>query len=192
VWNRGSVTGTTGRDRWLQARTLNELGAAMAAWLQGEINFQPAYGGPEPDPETAELVPVLAQINRAGYLTDFSQPGERTADASWTQRAAVTGFCGHAIANQLRARLIATDLIVLTFDPLSFQFTQIVVSLDGAAENTWVGGPLDDDNIIHFYGEDVHPDGVEALRAAWQVHILDPTWGRNDYLWPQLLDALNN
>ncbi len=29
-----------------------------------------------------------------------------------------------------------------------------------------------------------HPDAVAAVRAAWQVAIIDPGWGRNTILWP--------
>ncbi|MEU3220116.1 hypothetical protein [Streptomyces sp. NPDC006971] len=81
------------RRRWSSARTVAELGELMALWLEGEIasrpGYQPRFG---PDEETAHLVPVLAALCRAGYVTTCSQPGlaELGFDGRWwEQRAAV-------------------------------------------------------------------------------------------------------
>lgn len=81
------------RRRWRGARTLADLGELMALWLEGTIasrpGYQPRYG---PDEETEHLVPDLAALCRAGYVTTCSQPG--LADTGfdgrwWQQRAAV-------------------------------------------------------------------------------------------------------
>ncbi|GAA5083032.1 DUF6919 domain-containing protein [Streptomyces similanensis] len=81
------------RRRWASARTLGDLGELMALWLEGEIGsrpgYQPRYG---PDEETEHLVPVLAALCRAGYVTTCSQPGLAGPGYDgrrWEQRAAV-------------------------------------------------------------------------------------------------------
>jgi hypothetical protein len=86
------------RDRlaWQSANTVADLGGLMARWLEGDLKswpgYQPGYG---PDDETRRLIPTLAALNRAGFLTDSSQPGEMGPGfdgAWWSQRAAVSGF----------------------------------------------------------------------------------------------------
>lgn len=94
------------RRRWHTAHTIAELGDLMAQWLEGRIEsrpgYQPRYG---PDEETAQLVPTLAALCRAGYITTCSQPGFAGTGADglwWEQRAAV--------------ELVVTDPVLL--DPL--------------------------------------------------------------------------
>lgn len=168
---------------WAEARTLVELCELTAKWLEGGITYQPGYGAAGPDPETSALVPVLARVNRAGFLTEFSQPGER----EWQQRAAVGGFCDEAVMWQLRAAAFCTDLVVLPYAPGSpNDALQIPVTLDRDEESTWVGGALEPADLVYHYGYDVHRDGVLALVDSWQVTVLDPVWGRNDLLWKTL------
>lgn len=80
------------RRSWRSARTISDLGELMALWLEGKIasrpGYQPRYG---PDDETAHLVPTLAALCRAGYVTTCSQPGFAGTGADglwWEQRAA--------------------------------------------------------------------------------------------------------
>lgn len=87
--------GRADRRRWLSAQTTADLGELMALWLEGEIasrpGYQPRYG---PDEETTHLVPTLAALCRAGYITTCSQPGEAGTGVNglwWEQRAAVEG-----------------------------------------------------------------------------------------------------
>ncbi|MEV5440799.1 hypothetical protein AB0K80_33070 [Streptomyces sp. NPDC052682] len=81
------------RRLWKSAKTVADLGELMARWLKGEIasrpGYQPRFG---PDEETAHLVPTLAALCRAGYVTTCSQPGFAGTGADglwWEQRAAV-------------------------------------------------------------------------------------------------------
>ena len=85
---------TADRQAWEAARTLADLGELTAQWLEGAIASQPAYTpGCGPDPETAPLIPVLACCNRAGYVTNGSQPGE-----------AGTGYDGALVGTARRSR----------------------------------------------------------------------------------------
>ncbi|MEU3620089.1 hypothetical protein ABZ725_48600 [Streptomyces sp. NPDC006872] len=81
------------RRRWKSAKTVADLGELMARWLEGEIAFRPGYQ-PRfgPDEETEHLVPTLAALCRAGYVTAQSQygfVGTRAEGLWWEQRAAV-------------------------------------------------------------------------------------------------------
>ena len=111
--------------RTLESRAdLADLGELTARWLEGTIasipTVMPGYG---PDEETADLIPVLAACNRAGYVTTGSQPGEKPGRGHdgrlWTQRAAVQGFAGAAAVAALRACTAGTPLIVLPGRPAS-------------------------------------------------------------------------
>ncbi|MGW2748933.1 DUF6919 domain-containing protein [Streptomyces sp. NPDC001450] len=84
------------RNRWKAAQNVGQLGGLMALWLEGIIEsrpgYQPRFG---PDEETAHLVPSLAALCRAGFVTTGSQPGFAGTGADglwWEQRAAVEGL----------------------------------------------------------------------------------------------------
>ena len=36
----------------------------------------------------------------------------------------------------------------------------------------------------------VGAEAVEELRSSWTVHVIDPQWGRDRYLWEHMADAL--
>ena len=161
----------------------------MALWLEGVITYQPAYVGDYPDEETADSVEVLAAVNRVGYVTTFSQPGMPLKDGG-TQRAAVDGFCDEVMAERIGRALLLTDLVVVKQPPSTNSATQICVTVDDGEEFTWVGAPMDDENIDHYYTCDLNPTGLTALHKAWQVTIFDPCWGRNTLLWPAIRAAV--
>ena len=77
-------------SQWAEARTLLEVGELTAQWLEGRIPKSPWYRG-APDPETTEIVPVLAALNRIGFVTTMSQPG-RGLSEEYAQRAEVSGY----------------------------------------------------------------------------------------------------
>ncbi|MEU8741883.1 DUF6919 domain-containing protein [Streptomyces halstedii] len=83
----------TDRRRWQSARTGADLGELMALWLEGTIASRPGYAARYgPDEETEHLVPTLAALCRAGYITTCSQPGSAGTGVDgrwWEQRAAV-------------------------------------------------------------------------------------------------------
>lgn len=176
------------REPWLRARTLLELGELTAQWLEGGLTWLPGYNASVPDDETLHLVPILAALNRAGYVTDFSQPGYDLDADRCGQRAAVGGFCDEALADALNAAASGTDLVVLRLPAghVESSVQQLVVTLDDGQDYTWIGG-----TTLEHYREDVSPEGLLALETACYVDICDPRWGRNDLLWPTLLRALD-
>lgn len=160
----------------------------MARWLEGDLAYQPGYHG-GPDSETAPLVPTLAALNRVGFVTENSQPG-----ALWPgggQRAWVSGFCDDSLVERIQQAVLPTELIVLAMPPFGeWQGMRVPISMGDGEAGTWAGSVLDLENLVHYYGADVHPDGVTSLAMAWQVCVFDPKWGRTDLLWSTLEQAL--
>jgi hypothetical protein len=166
---------------WETACTLSELGDLTARWLTGELAEHPAYSG-GPEEETLSMVGLLAGVNRAGLLTDFSQPG--VADEHSPQRAALAGYCDEAVLGRLLMALAATDLVLLNEQTDSG--IRIPVSRRGGKPCTFVGGkhgPDGWDGVL----SDV---ALNVLDKSWYVSMIDPVWGRNDLLWPTLAAAL--
>jgi hypothetical protein len=182
------LTGMSVQDAalWRGARTLADLGELTARWLEGTVGSvpgtMPGYG---PDEETGPLVPVLAAANRAGYVTNFSQPGE--SDNGWTQRAAVHGFASAATFKAIATTAADADLIITAARATEANWsTRIVVTIDNGRENTWAGDPWSREEVQDGYGDCCDPAAVETLCRAWQVTLIDPQWGRNDHLWDVL------
>lgn len=178
------------RKRWAETRTLADVGELTALWLEGQIPSQPGYApGCGPDPETADLIPVLAACNRAGFITSTSQPGMEESDG-WVQRAAVQGFASPAVTDRLRLARDGTGLLIYVQEAsrrMSWKRAS-PVSLANGQPFTRFGTQLS----RRFIRDDWEGYGicgskaVAALCAAWQVTLVDPEWGRNDRLWPAL------
>lgn len=178
---------------WASARTLTDLGHLTAAWLEGDIASQPGYM-PRcgPDPETLPLIPVLAAVNRAGFVTNGSQPGGIFARSQ--QRAAVEGFASARTALHLVSDASAAGLWVVAHNPrdrpgrrIQYEGAVDVTRMDGYAFTSF-GAHLSRAHLTDSWtGYGIcHADAVEAVCRAWQVTIIDPEWGRNDRLWPVL------
>lgn len=184
------------RARWQAAASLHDLGQLTAAWLEGTISSQPGYA-PEtgPDRETDDLIPVLTRINRAGYVTDSSQPGvadDIGADhAIWSQRAAVQGWLDPPRATTLAETAADTGLIAITHPVLTRRFRR--------REPGWIDVTRRNSRVVTGFGaqrrrSDVHhcydacgDDAVEAVLAATQLTLASPDYGPHQPLW-DLLD----
>jgi len=191
---------------WHGARTLDELGELTARWLEGDLRSQPGYmPNHGPEPETLELIPTLAAINRLGFVTKSSQPGlferaDPTSDTSpmWWQRAGVYGFADTDLSAYLAGVAEDEDLIVQRVRAVRRPWWR---ALTGQAPDR--GYPvtgLEDDIRTHFGRpftrrqiefefEGCHDKALAALASSWQLTIIDPDAGRNDRLWP-LLDKV--
>jgi hypothetical protein len=182
------LTGMSVQDAalWRGARTLSDLGELTARWLEGSVGSVPGtVPGYGPDEETGPLVPVLAVANRAGFVTNFSQPGED--DSGWIQRAAVYGFASAATFRAITAAAADADLIITAARANGANWsTRIVVTVDNGRENTWVGDAWSHGEIQDCYGGCCDPVAVEALCQAWQITLIDPQWASNDHLWAVL------
>jgi len=199
------------RSTWKTARTLKDLGELTARWLEGDFDESPSYGGP-PDDETTGLVSTLAAVNRAGFLTDQSQPGtpERTSwdGLPYWQRAAVQGFIADVPGAGLFGQLchlareagalpymveVGTGdfsrLIVLVRRAPMWRFDYrsalpVTIGPDGVHCSFGPGMPRR--HLRWQFGIWCSRSAVDEVCGAWQVTIIDPVWGRNDVLWPML------
>lgn len=171
---------------WHQADSLRKLGNLTAGWLEGDIATLPMYMGTPAD-ETKPLIPYLAAYNRAGFITNGSQPGIPRRNHG-AQRAWVEGWCTEATAERIDNALLGTDLIVGRTPPGSDAWTRICVTSDAGRVFT-TACALTRDYLIEQYREEL-PAAIPALLGAWQVFVVDPVWGRNDVLWKTLASVL--
>jgi hypothetical protein len=174
------------RARWEQSVDLAELGELTALWLEGAI-WGPWNGDGPADEETAALVPALAAMNRNGYVTDFSQPGEK--DGGWWQRAAVTGCCGEAEADCLAGVSLKSELVVITEFPGTEQTYELPITQDDGRPHTRLAGRGVFDEPDHLW-PGCHPRTWLLLGNSHFVTVCDPRWGRDDLLWPSVVAAL--
>lgn len=184
------------RKRWAGARTLADLGGLMAGWLEGDVALWPGYQpGASPDEETSELIPLLARANRAGFVTDASQPGldEPGFDGRrWEQRAAVSGLIGDEqllFALARVAEALQLTILVRTSSEKSRRPGVTATKADGES-CTWFGDGLSRRELRHMW-QGVSGAALDEVTAAWQVTLVDPQYGRNDRLWTALEAALD-
>lgn len=174
--------------RWRSARTLADLAELTAQWLEGTVDSRYGYYW-RPAPETTPLIGVLAAANRAGFLTDDSQPGVPRDEQGNAQRAAVTGYATTDTLCKLCRHIADAGLILLAHTPASeghVQAATVTVTLEEDYSYTTYGGHVPREVLRDHYGEGFHPEALDALFGAWQVTLIDPEWGRNDVLWPAL------
>jgi hypothetical protein len=179
------------RRLWASARTLADLGELTAQWLEGAIASVPGYCGGPAD-ETRELIPVLAAVNRAGFVTDCSQPGG--SGPGWEQRAAVQGFADPATWIRLWEATEGLPLMRAGQQATRFRVnyrTALPVTRDRRGIVTRFGAVLPRRDLRDSwvgYGA-CHPDAVEAVCGAWQITLIDHEWGREDSpLWTALAE----
>jgi hypothetical protein len=180
------------RRRWRTARTMADLGELMALWLEGEIEsrpgYQPRYG---PDPETKHLVPTLAALCRAGYVTTQSQPGVVGTGHDglwWEQRAGVELVVTDPAAVQ---RLVdaAAGLIVRINDHRGRGGVQeepvTVTTRDGEPVTAFGGRYTPADMDLQWSGLDPHL--YDQITHGTYVSIAAPQYGPpGNWLWTVL------
>ncbi|MFF7023025.1 DUF6919 domain-containing protein [Streptomyces klenkii] len=181
------------RRRWEAAGTLGELGELMALWLEGKVDSRPGYAARfGPDEETVGLVPVLAACNRAGFVTDCSQPGVTGPGFDgrlWSQRAAVEGFVGDKVLlDRIRSAGSRAGLTVIA-EMADGRHRGVIVTRAGGEDCTGFGRTMSPRHVRHIF-QGCNRQALDALVGAWQVSVVDPVWGRNDVLWPVLSRAV--
>ena len=185
---------------WRDTTGLADLGELTARWLTGELATVPGYFG-TPAEETMPIAGALAAFNRAGFVTENSQPGLLPdADGTgrvWRQRAFVIGFVADAAAAERLTALRKLGLGVVLIGPGERGRSHVPVTeyavAGGWAGNcvTAVGAEMSPRDLHAMYDGVVGPQAATALRQAWQVTVYDPEWGRNDRLWTALVEILD-
>jgi hypothetical protein len=203
----GMVSPPAAARLWQSARSLDDLGRLTARWLRGELPTCLTYGGIA-DPETGDLVDVLVELNEAGWLTDFSQPGHDWV-VGWDgvtecrQRAAVTFLLdGRQVAETVAAALRAGLWVDARPAPrlglvedLRARFDRLPVSQAQGPddEEPWmtcgVGFVLPRSHW-RWVGRCWRSRRIGRLLAgAWQVTVVDPVWGEDGRLWPAMIEV---
>lgn len=121
-------------------------------------------------------------------MTDFSQPGEPYRDGN-AQRARVSGFCEEEMARAIYTLTMSTNLIVHAFPPDSGGGHHIPITVEDHHPFAWHGSY--DKEVVEPFGKALGPMGLSALREAWYVIVIDPTWGRQRYLWRHVEEVIN-
>jgi hypothetical protein len=195
-----TVTGAD-REKWAQVRTLADLGELTAQWLEGTIPSQPGYCGPC-DIEDPALIPLLARLNRVGFVTAASQAGESgpgSGGTHWDQHAAVEGYAGEHLAVRLAQAAWDAGLDYVLYDPAHLPRRQyryrgaVTITRRDGRPHASFGVQVPRRHIrdpLVGYGI-CHPDAVKALCQAWQVTLIDPEPGRwASPLWEVLGQAI--
>ncbi|MDX3025352.1 DUF6919 domain-containing protein [Streptomyces acidiscabies] len=181
------------RRRWRSARTVADLGELMALWLEGTIASRPGYAARYgPDEETEHLVPVLAALCRAGYVTTCSQPGLAATGYDgrwWEQRAAVELV---VVDPTLKRRLLkaarAAGLVVVVNDYLrgGVQDARVPATTRDGERVTSFGGRIGRaDMAIQWPGLDRRL--YEQVTHGTYVSVLAPEYGpAGERLWEVL------
>lgn len=180
------------REKWAQARTLQDVADLTALWLEGALGSQPGYARNHgPEDETESLIPTLARANRAGFLTTCSQPGGRSRQRNphgvllWHQRPAVEGFIHPGpLLDDLLAAAAHQGLLAVTAtsDMRGVRDLRVPVTLDGGRPFTWFGGrynPYLHDRLCP------HAAAVD-IDAAIQVALIDEHYADTRDLWDML------
>ncbi|RSS59808.1 DUF6919 domain-containing protein [Streptomyces sp. WAC01280] len=181
---------------WRDARSIPDLGHAMAGWLEGRIPSWPGYDGPFGQEETngaRHLVPTLIALNRAGFVTVNSQPGTegRGYDgAHWRQKAYLEGylddrspFLVHVVRSVESAGMVVVRGTRRPARPIPF------TDRDGEPV-AGISVRLPRNQMAREW----HGIGRQAMRdlrsRGVRLTLIDPIWGRDDRLWPALIGAV--
>ena len=172
---------------WNTAQCFEDLCELSAQWCEGKFENSLTYG--EPDPETQPLLPLLARVNRFGFYTTFSQPGDGSIESGNAQRAALHGHTSEELARRLYCLGLETELLVLAYPPGYDSDVQIPVTVDGFQPFCW-HGMTDGQSEREGYRNQLTKDAYYSLLTSWQVVLIDPVWGRKEYLWSLLEEIL--
>lgn len=174
---------------WQMCMDLENACELTAQWLEGKRHYQPDYMAAQPAAETGPMSLELAAINRLGFLTSDSQPGEALVEGQG-QRAYVTGYCSENTAGFLSAVLTGTNLVALWAPPGEPGAMQVCVSMDDYDEYTHLGRRGSREDTFEQYRYETNETLAAIIADSWELHIFDPVWGRNEYLLPSLKTAL--
>ncbi|SHL75116.1 DUF6919 domain-containing protein [Streptomyces yunnanensis] len=181
---------------WKKASTVADLGRLMAEWLEGRIPTWPGYMDTRPDDETRHLIPTLAAACRAGYVTTGSQPGLPPGcgydGRTWRQRAAVEGWIADPhLLNRIRAGAERAGITVIANRPGQRSHPGMPVTEAGAEVTTDFGWSPGHRRLIASMWRGIGRPAERELREATHLTLVDPEWGRDNWLWPALAHATN-
>lgn len=171
-----------GKRAWKRAKSFQEVCDLMARFIQGKLQYSPLYCSPTVDGETLPLVPYLAGLNQAGFLTTDSQPGMERPD--WKQRAFVDGFALESVARRIARISLFSDLHVVAVPPgYSAGFHTPVIVRDFMPHG-WSGFSCFEE--LEHFADACSVEAMKELGLAWSISVIDLQWGREEHLWREL------
>jgi hypothetical protein len=173
---------------WKSAKGFKDLCELSAQWCEGKFEDTLTYLG-KPAVESEAILPTLANCNRAGFFTTFSQPGDGNPIDGNAQRATIHGYADEDLARRLYALGLETGLLVLAFPPGFDNDTNIPITVNGFQIFTW-HGMTDGQPEKEDYRNQLTKEAYHSLLTSWQVIIIDTEWGRDDLLWNSLLEVI--
>lgn len=184
---------------WDEVESIADAGELVARWLEGDMETAPGYYG-RPAAETEEMIPDLAELNRSGFVTLGSQPGEGPVRGNdntwWWQRAFVDGISDVAVADRIEAASRGEGLEPVRHHgasrrtdysrnmPVTATHDHVAHGRGFVATGTGVG--LSRRDLQLCFGGYLH----DEVRRAEQTSVIDPVWGRNSLLLPTLTREL--
>ncbi|WP_331740045.1 hypothetical protein OH749_31210 (plasmid) [Streptomyces albidoflavus] len=189
------------RRTWRAARTVTDLGELMARWLEGDIASRPGYEARwGPEDETTPLVPTLAALCRAGYITTGSQPGltDLGANGGWWEQHAWIDLV--VTDRALLDRLVATVdgvMLVRVHDhhrgaPAANAGPPVVATTCDGEPRMEVGARTRAIDMPRLW-PGLHRDLYEEITHGWYVTVVAPTAGSGgDRLLWDLLDEVSS
>lgn len=194
------------RKAWAGAKTLADAGELTAQWAAGEMLWHPGGYDKGPDPETAPIAPALVVLNRAGFVTTNSQPGNGPCEdwdgEWWSQRAGVTGLTDPATADRIETAALAAGLLVARPGKAGWRTRPETGLIDTARQDN--PEEITDESRARLYkGLGVHRSrrslglsfgygqySTPELLNAEQIAVVAPEWGQSGRLWDTLTRAL--
>lgn len=183
--------------------------ADVAALQAVAMKTTARVGDPEEDAEMAVFRPILSAINRNGFVTIDSQFGCKET-TGYQQRAYIRGFVAKGMVDELWNRLVLTDNLLplkmpLSDAPNSILMLQphVVLTMDKYAKGTERAHHT---NLALYETESFYSMWINLLpelglrddvRSMLSVRedavgfaVVDMKWGRRDWLFRVVLDAL--
>jgi hypothetical protein len=181
-------------DPWRRARSLADLADLTRRWLLGdpEVPYHP-NGYDELDPESEPIRGHLAALNRAGFLTECSQPALPPTTgwdgATYEQRAAVQGFTDRETADRIEAICREEGLTCIRHSGAGRR-----IDYSTAQDCTWRDGRPVRDFGARLGRREVRlcmsGHGERELRNAEQITVIDPDPQPSDRLFTILAGRL--
>ncbi len=173
------------RALWLRASTFQELCELGARFCLGELAHFPGWGVDVLDAESIELEPVLARLNRSGFLTTCSQPGVDAPERELRQRAFVAGFADAAWIEVARTRVRAAGLRLAVLEPGAELSERIPVTIERGLVRVELGAAPHAAELACFE-DDLAPEVLAVLARMPWVAVWDERFGASTRLWDAL------
>lgn len=175
-------------EQWQAARSLDEMAELTARYIEGNSSYFPGFAASTIDRETLVLVDDLVKLNRSGYMTVMSQPGN--ASAARKQRAFVAGFAPKELAHKIARLALYSDLLVLVVPSQNAITLKTPVIVDENRPRGWMGVPSSRDFAV--YETVISDHAKRELQESWSVSLIDLQWGRAKHLWELLGQAVGD